>query len=545
MFKKTDPYTFVKFVPLLLETVRIGTLRLDYQVTNYENVQLQDGTAIGLQSQSRQYLIHCTQTVNLFNSEGLDISPSPTLDSYSNYPLMINAVIEPERAQGLNFQLLEYAPQTVNTKVQASGAVGSSNGATTGVSSSSTVGSSTAETNSYGASVSLSETPSVSTNYEHSSTSTSEQSSTSGAESSTTRGSDSSNTASMSVKDWGAYALVNPELNSVIWTFGQEYPWDAVECRLTNGTQSPAGQVEIVIPTAMSARLYDGVTLYPPSHLSTFGMNFLMKAMWLVSVDNGNFDTSTPHSDIVNFTHKIDYVSGSHALLPDPVTDKKSVHAYMDPKPARLQTADESYFETKLDLGLMALDPVGKGIESAIIGFIPRKFTVLPAPCQQNVAPVPFEIFASTNNLLIKDTTDYPTPLPASGGFSPSETALTATLNAGGQPLSMTLYFKVLDSDTNYALYLKHWIKTGPGVSLTLTINADTAHAIRKFVVSLEAEGGENNLTRINLRNLDFSSVDYSDYLQLGLNSIEITLTLIDETAACDYQIRAISVEQE
>lgn len=541
MFKKSDPYTFVKFVPLLLETARIGTLRLDYQVTNYENVQLKDSAAIEVQSKTRQYLLHCTQTVNLFNPEGLNISPSATLDSYSNYPLMINAVIEPEAALGLTFQMLEYAPQTVNTKVQASGAQGSSTGSTTGVSSSSTVGSSTAETNSYGTSVSLAETPSISANYEHSSTSTSEHSSTSGSEASSTRGRDSSSTASMSVKDWGAYALVDPKLSSVVWTFGQECPWDAVECRLTNRKQSSTGQVEIVIPTAMAARLYDGVSLYPPSHLSTFGINFMMKAMWLVSVDNGTDAGSAAHDDLVKFTHKIDYVSGSHALLTDS-PGVQSVHAYMDPKPARLQTLPDSSFQTALDLGLMALDPVGKGIDSAIIGFIPRKFTVLPGPFTDRLAPVPFEIFASTNNLLIKDTTVYLAPFKTSGGFSPGETALTSSLSAGGTPLSMTLFFKVLDYDTNYALYLKHWIKNGPGVSLTLKINGDAAHAIKKFVVSLESEGGENNLTRINLRNLDFSS---ADYLQLGLNSIEITFDLIDQTAACDYQIRAISVEQE
>lgn len=546
MFKKTDPYSFVKFVPLFLEQIRIGTLRLDYQVTNFENVQLQDSTSIGLQSQTRQYLLHCTQTVNLFNPEGLDISPSTTLDSYSNYPLMLNSVIEPEAASRLTFQILEYAPQTVNTKVQASGATGGSTGATTGVSSSSTVGSSTAETNSYGASVTLSETPSVSANYEHSSTTTSEHSNTLGLESSNTHSRDSSNTASMSVKDWGAYALVNPSLSSVVWTFGQEYPWDAVECRLTNGKISPGGQTEIVIPTVMSARLYDGVSLYPPSHLSTFGMNFVMKALWLVSVDNGDTTTSPAHADVISLTHKIDYVSGSHLLLADSESNgTQSVHAYMDPKPARLQTAADSSFETTLDLGLMALDAVGKGVDSAIIGFIPRKFTVLPVPCGATLGPVPFEIFAGTNNLLIKDTTAYPASAPSSAGFNTSETALLATFVPTSPALSMTLYFKILDSDTNYTLFFKHWIKNGSGVALTVTINADPANEIKKFVVSVEGEGGENNLTRINLRNLDFSSADYSDYLQLGLNSIEITLTPLDGTQPCEYQIRAISVEKE
>ncbi|MFZ6687622.1 hypothetical protein ACO0K0_07735 [Undibacterium sp. SXout11W] len=548
MFKKTDPYTFLKFVPLILNGLRIGTLRTEYQVTNYENVKLQDAKSIGSQAATRQYLVHCTQTINLCNKDGLDVSPSDDLASYVNYPLLINTSITPEPSSGLDFQLLEYSPQTVNTKVQSSGSTGQSTGATTGVSSSNTVGSSMSETNSYGASINLAESPSISANYEHSSTSTSEHSATTGAESSRTRGLENSSSASMSVKDWGAYALVNPDLNSIVWTFGQEFPWDAVECRLTNGKLSQSGQTEIVIPTAMCANLYDGVSLYPPSHLSTFGINFVMKALWLISVDNGTTGgASSPHNDSINFCHNVDYISGSHMLLPEKGCDStvQKVHVYMDQKPVRLQTSSDSSLTTALDLGLMSLDAVGKGGNSAIVGFIPRKFTVRPVPFSKTSGATLFEIFSSSNNLLVKDTTNSLTTMPKQGGFSPGETALTATLSSGLSALAMTLYFKVLDADCNYTLYLKHWITVGAGVVLNFTINGDTDHPIKKFVVSLEAEGGENNLTRINLRNLDYSTADYADYLQLGLNSIEIQIQSIDSTSECDYQIRAISIEQD
>ena len=82
------------------------------------------------------------------------------------------------------------------------------------------------------------------------------------------------------------------------------------------------------------------------------------------------------------------------------------------------------------------------------------------------------------------------------------------------------------------------------GVMLTLTINGDTDNAITKYVDAAEAEGGENNITTIALRNQNYASVNYHDYLQLGLNAIQIDIQPIGKqyTADCAYQIRAVSV---
>lgn len=542
MFKKTDPYTFSKYVPLELGGNPIGTLRIEYQVSNYEDVQLRDAGSIADQAVSRQYLVSCSQSINIFNVDGLDLSPSPNLTTYLNYPVLLSAAIEPELNPGIIVELVEYSPQTVNTKIQQSGSVGDSTGKTASVSSNHTIGSSTAETNSYGASVTLSETPSVSATFDHSTTTTSDRSATFGSDSSDTHSRDNSSSASMSVKDWGAYALVNPSVKSVVWTFGQEHPWDAVECRLTNGNQSPGGQTEIVIPTAVQANLFDGVSLYPPSHLATFGINFVMKAIWLVKVDNA----TTPHSDQVGFDHRINYFSGSHMLLPPGAQPSaQQAHVFMDQQPTVLQPAQGSSMNASLDLGLMALDAVGRGGGSAIIGFIPRKFVVAPAPYSSTAQAIPFEIFASGNNLLIRDTTAPITPAPDGGGFSASQTALTATFTAGVSSLTMTIYFKVLDVDSDYSFYIKHWITGSCGVSLELVVNGDTDHAIRTFAVAAEAEGGEGNLTKIILRNLDFTSVAYSDLLQIGLNSLQLTIAPLTAGADCTYQVRAVSIEND
>jgi hypothetical protein len=96
---------------------------------------------------------------------------------------------------------------------------------------------------------------------------------------------------------------------------------------------------------------------------------------------------------------------------------------------------------------------------------------------------------------------------------------------------------------------MKHWIKTqedgrNPGVALTLEVNKGNPNPITipKYVNAPEAEGGENNILSIALRDLDFASVEYHDYLQLGLNSVTITMKPIDKASTCGYQIRAVSI---
>jgi hypothetical protein len=462
---------------------------------------------------------------------------------------MINADIAINSASGLDFELLNYSPQTVNTKVQSSGTQGSSTGATSGSSASSTIGSSTAQTNSYGSSVSaglsgmgdaISPSVSATANYEHSSTVTHEQSATVGTEQSHTKSDDLSNSASMSIKDWGAYSLVNPTNKNPSWTFGQEYPWDVIQCRRTNGNvKGGSNQKEIVIPTEMIVRLYDGVSLYPPSSLSMFGLNFVMKACWLITLD----DDSPAQIEI---DHTVNYFAGSHVLT---VGNPSVIAVFMDPTPVILNDdGDGNSAKTTLDLDLMALDPLGAQAKAAIIGFIPSKFIVEPAPEKNGTAPVPFQIVSTTNDLMIVDTTDYSaiTPADDSAGFAASETAMTANFGPTITALQITMYFKVIDLVDDYTLFMKHWKTGATGVSLTLVINGDTNSAITKYVDSLEAEGGEKNLLSVRLRNQDYASIDYHDYLQLGLNSIQVTLKPIGGAfvEGDGYQLRAVSVEK-
>ena len=113
----------------------------------------------------------------------------------------------------------------------------------------------------------------------------------------------------------------------------------------------------------------------------------------------------------------------------------------------------------------------------------------------------------------------------------------------------MTLSFKISDTVNDYSLNMKHWKTKEIGIILTFIINGDLNNPIVKLVDSLEAEGGESNLLTISLRNTNFGTIDYHDYLQMGLNTVEINIKPMKMSANlkqhCGYQIRAISIEKQ
>lgn len=536
MFKPSDPYTYTLTGPLQQsDGTSLGLFTARYRVTHYDDVQLATGTAQtgAANGGARKYILHCTQRISVYNPSGMNLSPQMDLNSYADYPALLNTQMALKPQQGAAVQLLGYAPQTVNTQVQTAGTLGSSTGQTSSSSTSSTIGSSTAQTNSYSISVgSFGDAFTSSASYEHSTTVTQEHSATTGRETGHSNTQDNSSSASMSIKDWGAYSLVNPATSCPSWTFGQEYPWDAVACRKTTGSPpdpNDPNKVQLVVPSAMTVRLYDGVSLYPPSHLSMFGYSFVMSAQWLVTIPSGQ-------TDQISLQHVINHFTASHVL------NSSAVLVSIDKVPTIPTMPGNPDITSVLDLGVLALDPLGNPATPAVVGFVPAKFTTLPAPAAAGTAPVPFSIFATTNTLLVRDTTTYPASCPAGAGFSASPTALAATLVDGCASLTFTLLFKVIDATTEYTLHLKHWKTSATNLMLTIVVNGDTANALTKYVDAQEAEGGENNLLSITLRNLDFASVDYSDLLALGLNSVAITVAPVTGSSG-GYALRAVSIE--
>ncbi|MFJ5924866.1 hypothetical protein ACIQF6_19910 [Kitasatospora sp. NPDC092948] len=546
MFKAVDPFTYTLTGPLhwnrtegegenkKTTEVPVGLFTATYQVTYNDDVQLRNGVVpAGVANPGeRKYVLSLTQRITIYNEKGLLLNPEKDVTEYSNYPVLLSMQLASKLPDGMALQLLGYSPHTVNTKVQTSGTVGDQAGSTKESSNSHTVGSSTAQTNSYSASAGLTgDSLSFSVSAETSTTTTTEQSRTATSQSGTSQSHEASASTSMSVENWGAYALVNPANSCPTWTFGQEYPWDVIEYRRTNNNTNPKNkdQVQLVLPTAMTVRLYDGVSLCPPSHLSMFGINFSSHAQWIVTVDNSV-------TDPLKLSHTLQYFTASHTL-----DDKKQVAVYLDSTSTTLLPGRDGGLSTDLDLGVLGLDPVGRAEAPAVIGFVPSKFTVPPAPASGGSPPKPFSIFAGANTLLVRDTTDYRSSCTSGSGFKADETALKVDLTDQCSSVTFTLLFKVVDT-ADYALHLKHWKTTRTGLKLTIVVNGDKSTQLTKYVDASEAEGGENNLLSIALRNQNYASVDYSDLLTMGLNSVAVTVTPIEGKSA-GYALRAISVE--
>lgn len=534
MFKPRDFNTYVLNGALQNGNITVGLFTADYHVAHYDHVQMSSGIArSGVSNDGvRRYVLSCTQRIQLFNANATSLSPEKDTSSYDDYPALLNAFVYLSLPKGTTRQLLAYSPHTVNTQVQTSNRVSDGKGATSSNSTSNTVGSSTSQTNSFG--VSLGNIVSG----EHGTTTTIERARTTAHERGSSSMHEASGSADMSIKDWGAYAFVNPLSACPSWTFGQEYPWDAISCRKTSeepNPRNPTQQVKLVIPTGMALRLFDDVSVRPPSHLSMFGINFVMRAEWLITVPN------SVGAEPVQLEHFINYFGASHSVT-RPKDEDPVVSVYMDRSPVALSMPEMTEISSVLDLGVMGLEAVGDPRAPCVVGFVPSKFTVAPVNAGGGEQPIPFSIFSTANTLLVRDTTEYPSSCTENTGFGPGETALTATMAGNCTRLSFTLLFKVVDTHTHYTLYLKHWKTSVTAVDLTLIVNGNERTKLNKRVDALEAEGGEHNLLAISLRNLDYASVDYSDMLTLGLNSIEITATPADGSQAV-YALRAVSIE--
>lgn len=482
------------------------------------------------------YLITCTQRVVVPNQNqfamavpgGAPPSQPKWTTGYGNYPVLLaNSMrIAPTDGQQAVFnpRLVKYSPRTLNASVGRSISQGAStSGATTREH---TSGSSYSETNGYSVSASLGffgadPTGSVSGSYDHSTTDTHSTSDSAGSSAGSAH--DVTIGDSMSIKDWSScvqLAALDDTLlipNIPTWLWGQEYPWDAMQFRPV--AQSGVNDaLAVQLPASMQARLFEDPkagnqpTVYPPSQLSLFGIDFTMKATWLVDLPADLTKQS------LTFEHAVELGLGSHGLdenQAEAITQQPITLALSDPQPAA---------GSSLDLTLLGLDPIPDGSASngAVLGFLaPDKFIVPPSSSAGE-----FKILSDANTL------------QASGsGF---EQAMQSSFSQG--KASLDLDFKIVDTDVQYALFLKHW-NTSDTVGCTLNITINGVSVLTRHVDAMEGEGGDDNMTVISLRNLSYASINYHDYLQLGHNNIHIDIKP-DGTGA-GYVLRAVAIGQE
>lgn len=450
----------------------------------------------------QSYLVSCTQRLIIANPTVYSPSPGNTT-GYSAYPALLYNVVSISDPNKIvqSLQLVDYSPQTLNTAVVSSQNTAQSSNQS--VSQQYTSGSSTAQTNSFGGSVSLGffgdlPTGDISGNYEHSSST--DRSSSLSKGNAVDTGSQLSNSSSMTIKDWGAYTTVDTASQSITWIWGQEYPWNVIQFKNENA------QDLIVLPAYVAQRLYDGTQVYPPSELSLFGVNFVAKATWLITLKSAQ---AVPQG--ITFSHALTYGLAEHS-----VSNQQLTAAYKPyPQPV--------YDATIADLPMLALDPIQTSDRGpAIIGFLPSQFDVPPAGSNTD-----FSITSKSNNLLVRGS-----------GLS-----VQSNTTFNGVPVKLAIYFKLVDGSRDLSLSLKHWVgTTATPCQLAVVINGSLP--LTRYVDAPETGSGGENVTTIALRNSNFTSVDYCDYLQMGLNTVDITITPVDTQpgTTTSYQLMALAV---
>jgi len=319
MTNQIDLHSCVCSFPLLKKGEKAsqssGVLTARYEVRRYENVR-------NLESRLCYYVI-CTARITLPNTATRS-SPNPrskTSDSsaysYKDYPVILTHQTTLTQEGGEPVPLHDYSPKTINASVSADTSSGVQSQRASSVEHSS--GSSDAQTNSFTANVSVGLVGDMLSGnaggaFSHSSTRSEDRSVTRGQQTGTSA--DESTSDSMSIKDWASYGVPSKDRSTVTWTWGQEYPWNAIDYSELVST----GSSTIALPSFVQQRLATVVQsseakaekspsvtyqARPPSALSLFGLDIVMKAVWLVDASGG---------DSFSIGHEVGLTTGSHTV---------------------------------------------------------------------------------------------------------------------------------------------------------------------------------------------------------------------------------------
>ncbi|MCR9255378.1 MAG: hypothetical protein NXI16_04705 [Alphaproteobacteria bacterium] len=445
-------------------------------------------------------------------------------DQYSDYPVLVTTTLRPSWSDPPDdnggddgddsvaggtadstpsidsIQLLDYQPRTMNTVVSTDTNNAGEDSSSSTNSRQSSLGSSYSQTNSHSSSLSLSKMPSLDFGHDRSSTKGVDAGLQSGRSDSSGDDSSLGLTGSMSFKEWGAYSSVDPNNQAPSWAFGQEYPWNVFDYRYVDTSEGP--DTTITLPQFMIDRMYYDKVVLPPSDLSLFGVDFTTIARWIVTPPETSVEGETLY-----FGATLAEYLGTHGL--DDGTFSVSFSGQNIDDPASFG----------VNLPLLALEPiVGEGAEAgAMIGFALDKFACGPSTSDG------FRIHSGLNNLIV---TGKGFEHPQIG--SDKRYGLQADL-ADGKEASFKVYFKVIETEAELVLFARCWRVEGPGVHLKFDINGILS--FYQYVDSGVAEAGSDNVLTITLRQKDFSSYEFFDYLKIGLNEIDVTVTCSDNKA--------------
>jgi hypothetical protein len=500
-----DLYTQSESTDIVIGDVKIGTLVSEFHVRAYNDMRNLKLT--------RGYMVTARQRIII---PGNYVYNPTSISSFANYPAVIKNSLQPvSAAHGSSLQLLDYFPRTINTTISTSqnGSVGTAQS----YMSQSSSGSSTSQTNSFEVSDQLGFFGDLMTGGSSVSAGSATTSTTSDERSrgrTASLDSQTSSSATMSVKDWSVYATIDAANRFPTWLWGQEYPWDILQFHNLVDNNS-----KVVLPDFVKHRLYDGTQVYPPSQLALYGVNFHASAKWRLLTPEPAAEDET-----LIFDQDLSYYTATHEITPP---GSATLVASIDHEGTFPHTT------TALNLPVLGLDPItGEGPgNGALLGFAPQEFLLQPSRGSA------FRIFSAANNLYVTGT-GFNSPSPARGYMQ--------TTFPTGVPVKMKIQFKIVDLTKELSLFIKHW-KTAPqGCRLSIVINGNTASPIIRHVDSLNAGSGSDNVTTVILRNTDYTSDDYYNYLVAGLNTIEIAINPTDEpgqdSGECGYAIRALAI---
>ncbi len=494
VLKPLDLYAYEKTLPLS----NFGVVTIKYEFRKYNDVR-------NLVS-APAYMLVCTQRVIVAGSMAYTSGPIMAGTNYSNYPaIIVSQIIPTVNISGATAVVKTMFPKTLNSAVNTSFNEGGSS--SSGTNYQTTSGSSTSTTNTFNISLDPFQRS------KESGTFTSAMSGTTASQESSISSGDA-----MSIKDWSSYGSLTG--NQVTWIWGQTYPWDVLQYNQnSNSTSKINGDPIITLPSFVLARLLDGSLspslVLPPSSLSLFGCDFTMRAGWLIEFPNG-----ITSSETVQLKHDMICYHASHGF------DPQNNNAFE----ATLQTPSDaspgSYTTPQpLDMSTYALDPITtpSAKNGAIIGFTSNNFTYGPTSGSE------FKIISPANTLQVTGS-----------GFDAGLTnaGLTTTFT---QTTLLNVQFKIIDSVSAYSLLLKHWIGLNCGAcQMTFTVNQE--QPITMYVDATEGMGAQNNLSVIDLRNMNFASINFHDYLVVGLNTIAIEIAPVDSGADNQYTLFALAV---
>ena len=429
--------------------------------------------------------------------------PGPTSSTgYNNYPAILVNQVTLSANNDAAITLRQIFPQTLNSAVSTS--TSSDDGTSSAVTNENSSGSSHTNVNTFGVSLSggfFGDVPmgSLTADYSHSWEHSTFQSKTSGTTSGASHGTGAGQ--SMSIKDWSAYGSLDQSAINPTWIWGQSYPWDVIQYN-----QSQNGS-EIDLPTFVVNRLLNGTLVLPPSQLSLFGIDFTMTATWEIDYPDGISEDET-----VEITHLTTSYTASHNLNGD------TISAQLQTSSAAAAAKYQSPTLSLSDYSLIPLNGPGAGNGSAI-GFTSTPFTYAPTGPSSS-----FKIVSPANTLQVTGT-----------GFSPGMTTDFS------EPVSLSLTFKISDYGGEYALLLMHWIGEGSDACrIAWSINGNEGVF---YADATEGDGGQGNISSFALRNLDFTSINFHDYLVIGTNTITLEVTPANGKAA-SYTLFAAAIGQ-